>query len=376
MVTGVGPVTCLGLGLEELAEGISSLGVVRGPEWARRAGRAGGGLVPEFDLDSFVRTKVPYLDVQSRCSLAASELAFGNAGVQHDEVNPERCGLSFATVFGNMESQMRHLGLVREGTAQVSSVLFPQSLPSATSDLLAAQFLLRGYCQSFCGDPLCGAQALECAARALMSGRVDLMLAGGADVVGPELLGRLGQRFPAGAPGASQGAAFLVLETEDGLERREGSALCELSSVVATGTEGESSVDGLAEVLRATVQDALEEGGIWEGDVGVVFLCTAASVFPALAEVERKGLASFSQVPLTTAKQFVGETFAAGFPLECIAAADMLNVGVAPPKVSFRGVSKGVEFWVEGKPEPLMGDAALVAGCTPEMAAAAVLRAV
>ena len=38
------------------------------------------------------------------------------------------------------------------------------------------------------------------------------------------------------------------------------------------------------------------------------------------------------------------------------------------------GRNKGVEFWVERRPEPLMGHAALIIGCTSQLVAAAVLR--
>jgi len=376
LVSGIGPATCLGLGMDELEEGVSEASVVRETSPERGRLRGGSGLIREFDLAQFVRTQRPYLDPQSRAALAAATMAVQSAGVEPDEVNPVRRGLSFATILGNLETQALFERLVDEkGMRLGSPVLFSHSYPNSTNSILSIEFRLRGHNQNFCGDLLCGAQALESALLALRSGRADLVLAGGADVVAPALISLLSRDVAPGSPPPAQGAAMLVLETQDALERREGYAFCELCSVACCGTAGAASVEGMAEALCRAVGQALQEGQVWEGDVGIVFLSSGSTFFVHAAEAERRALARFSQVPVTTAKHFVGETFAAGFPLECILAADLLNDGFAPPRVTFEGKRGGIEFWVEREPEPMMGDCALVIGCTTHLAAAAVLRA-
>ena len=117
----------------------------------------------------------------------------------------------------------------------------------------------------------------------------------------------------------------------------------------------------------------MEGAGIWEGDIGLVFVCSCAGLHPVVDAAEHDALAGFRQVPAVRVKDYLGETFAAGFPLECIAAADLLNMGVAPPAVDLQGVRKGVEVWVERRPEPLMAGTALVVGCERQLAVAAVL---
>jgi 3-oxoacyl-[acyl-carrier-protein] synthase II len=376
LVTGLGPVTCLGVGMDDLAHGISEAIVMRETDLGRPGARPGFGVVREFDLKDYVGTKRPYLDPQTKSALAAAAAALANAGVEPDEVEPLRCGLSFATVLGNLETQMLFQRMVEEkGMRLGSPVLFSHAYANSTNSVLSIEFSLRGCNANFCGDLLCGAQALESAWLALQSGRADLMLAGGADVTGPELLERLRRDAAPDGPVPAQGACLLVMETQDSVERREGYAFCELGSVVCQGLHGVRSTDEAGRRLRAAIGRAMDEAGIWSGDVGIIVLGSGRALHDEMYEAQALALSDFSQVPRMTAKHFVGETYAAGFPLECALAADALNEGSMPPRVTFEGKRRGVEFWVERQPDPMMGHSALVVGCTPDLAAAAVLRA-
>lgn len=376
-VTGLGPVTPLGLGLDEMDRGISTSIMTGDPAGAGGAaeGRA-VRLIPDFDLKDFIASERPYLDPQTKCSLAAGALALDSAAVEPDEVDPLRCGVSFATMFGNLETQKIFQDRTNEkGLRLASPVLFGHAYPNTTCGVLSIEFALGGYHQNICGGPLAGAQALESALLALRSGRADLVLAGGADIVGKGTLAGLARSGGEDVLPPAQAAALLVLEVQESVERREAFAFCELASVACCGTASDTGIEGMVQALRAAVDEAMAEAGIWEGDVGIALGCGTGAFYPTAGEAAEIVLNAFSEVPFVTAKRFVGESFAASFPLECTIAADIMNRGTAPPEVSCCGTNKGVEFWLEHRPEPLMGHAALIVGCTPELAAAAVLRA-
>jgi len=331
--------------------------------------------VPEFDIADYISSKRPYLDPQTRCALAAAAVALESAAVVPDEVEPTRCGLAFSTMHGSLTTQAMFQDMVNgKGLRLGSPVIFGHAYPNTTASVMAIEFALRGYHGNLCGDILCGAQALEAAWLAIVGGRADMVLAGGADVLAPGLLRRIGAAVPPGGPAPAQGAAMLVVENREAAERRESLAFCELSSVVCRGTAGESSADGLARCLQSAVAQTMNEAEIWEGDIGIIFTCGPGAWHPVTAQAERIVLNDYAEVPVASAKQFIGETFGAGFAFECAVAADVLNTGTVPSDVSLAGFNKGVEFWVERRPEPLMGHAALVLGCTPQLAAAAVLR--
>ena len=374
-ISGMGIMTCLGTGVEETADALAELAVVRRTDGALQAVRPRSGLLPAFDMADFVETQRPYLDAQSRCALAAAAMALDSAAVEPDEVDPLRCGLHYATALGNVDTLATFRRTVEQkGMRLASPVLFSHAYPNSTDSLLSIEFALAGANQNFCGGRRCGAQAHEAALMALDADRADLVLAGGADAAPPELLERM-ERSWLGEPPPGQGAALLGLETQDSVERREGYAFCELASVVCMGTGGDRSAGGIAAALEAAVAAAISEAGLWEGDVGLVYRCGGQHGCPAVAEAEQAALGRFSQVPTLSARPFVGETFAAGFPLACALAADALSNDRVPADVVLWGKTHGVEFWVEGRPEPMLGGAAVVVGCAPELAVAAVLVA-
>jgi 3-oxoacyl-[acyl-carrier-protein] synthase II len=325
-------------------------------------------VIPDFNLQDFIESRKPYLDPQSKCALAAAALTFESASIAWDEVDRDRIGLSYATMLGNMDTMATFQNLVNEKSMRLASpVLFGHTYANTTSSLVSIEYGLRGYNQNFCGGPLCGAQALESALMALRQHRAEMMLVGGGDVTDLERM--KGPENPE-EPRPAQGVGLMLLETRESAEIREGFAFCELASVVCRGTTPDSS----ARVLQQVVGRAMEEANIWEGDVGVVFVCRAPADAPAAREAEDSVLSGFAEVPTISAKSYLGETYGAAFPLEVIGAADVLNSGIMPPRVSLANKRKGVEFWVEEQSEPLMGHAALILGCTRHTAAACILR--
>ncbi len=375
LISGMGPLTCLGLGLDELADGIAEASVMQGTARLDARGRNTPGLVPEFAMSDFISTSRPYLDLQSKCALAAAALALDAAAVEHDEVDPLRCGLAYATTWGNFGTQSAFQRAVAEkGMRLASPVLFSHAYPNSSDGLVAIEFGLRGVNQNLCGDALCGAQALEAAMWALGDGQADMVLAGGADVLAEDVLSSMRAQQPADVPAPSQGVGLLLLETQDSVERREGYAYCELSAVVCTGTGGSGAPPEVGRALRHAIEQAVAQAGIWQGDIAVVGVC-ADTFAPELIGIEAKALRGYAQVPVVEPKRYLGETFAAGFPLACMVATEVLTSGTLPSQVTYQGRSKGVELWVERKPESLLGSAALVVGATTDMVAAAVLRA-
>ncbi|MHC4480062.1 MAG: beta-ketoacyl synthase N-terminal-like domain-containing protein, partial [Planctomycetota bacterium] len=295
LVSGVGPITRLGLGLDELAEGIAELTVLQEAGSRSRAPEQAVWTVPPFDLEDFVEGCPADAKLHVRCAAAAAALALENAAVLSDEVDPARCGLSLATVFGRSGAG---------GAAGGPAPWLRGACFESASAVLSDEFALHGCHRSFCGDFLSGAQALEAAVLALRSGRADLMLTGGVDCPDAHLLERLsGEAAPPGLRYA-QGAALLVLETQNSVERREGYAYCELGSVVCRGTGGRRSARACAGALQEAVRQAMQEADVWEGDVGVV-LSSGGGFHARAAQGERRFLEGFSQVPSYSTKAFV-----------------------------------------------------------------------
>ncbi len=365
LVTGLGPITCLGLGIDEVAESISAMRMVRSPQELLHRRLPHGGLLPRIDLDEFLECRRPHPDERDQYVLAAGVLALENAAAETDEVEVRDCGLAIASIAECGPQAARAVLSGSEGERAVSET---------DCQVLAAELDLDESTLDVRGHVLSGALAIRRAATLLSDGSTELMVAGGVDLPDKAWLDAFWDGGNSVQVRPAQGVGLLVLETEDAVERREGYAYCELGAASYRPVPSGTPLSKLSELLSDAVTASLEAAGAWEGDVGVVFSSTARDLFPDVGEAEREALSGFSEVPNVTTKQFVGETFSAGFPMECILAADTLNARMAPPRMSFAGIENGVEFWVERPAEPLMGDCALVVGSVAGAVAVVVLR--
>jgi len=386
LVTGLGPACAFGVGMDAFAtpvwEGLAGLPSHDGDEAGPR--QATLLRAPEFDLADYVESPPPCQDPRSRLGLAAAAAALKSAGIEGQVPAPSRSGLAAATVFGNtarqevLEREMRD-----KGARLAQAMQLPHLGPDAANGLLCAQFGLRGHSQDFCGGPLCGSKAVQAGFHAVKGGLADLMLVGGCEGLTDGLASALSLEVPGGAgPDMGEAACYLVLESQDSIGGRSSGPICELAAFVSaetgpaeTGIEGEEQEARIAGAISSAVEAALKAGGMWEGDVGAIFLATRCAEGDPLHRAAVRALAGFSQLPIVSACEMLGETFAAGFALECAAAVLVLSTGALPSAPRLETVRKGVEVWVEEEPRGLVSDAALVLDWSPTDVTAALLRA-
>lgn len=383
-ITGIGPVCAFGLGVEAFAAALwdgvhRAEGLLTGDETTRADVRR----VPEFDVQHYISGTRPYLDRSSEFGLAAAALALESCGVGREVPEPARTGLVIGSVFGGMASQDAFQRVVRQkGVRLASPILFPHCYANATNSLICIQFNIRGYNQNLCGDRLSGARSIEAAVAALKLERADLVLAGGCDSVCEPAVGTLAdERTRSCLPPLGEGACLLALESEDAANARGAEPICEVAAAASheTGLSGPPQCaeeeERMASALRTAVADSLAGADMWEGDVGVVVRAGADGKDTLYSRAIDSALASHSQAPGVSVGARLGETFAASLPLECAAAALMVNENAIPAKAVLQNVAGGVEIWKEQDSPAMLGGSALVVGITQHTAMAIVLRA-
>jgi len=350
-ITGVGVVSPLGVGIEQFARGFFERDPLR---------QGDGGIpslrqVPDFEISCLVDIDDFNLSTDSKYALGAATLALEHRALKCSPVEPSLFGLVTATSCcnGNPNDELPH-----------------------GSQLISDHLSINGYRHSLSGDCLCGARAMQQGWDAVSSGQCDMLLAGGFDVPSRTAKDSLSQGLSAVL---GEGAAFLSMESEAALDEAAANPICRLASAVCVDIEGnscssrKSSRQKIRSHLCQAVELALEKAGLWEGDIGAVFLCSGRDTSEVAREAEACLLDEVSRVPLSSVKECVGETFAASFPLECAAATLVLNRGCLPGGVSLQEVTNGIEIWVEQEPQRLLGKAVLVIGCSDTTAAAALL---
>jgi 3-oxoacyl-[acyl-carrier-protein] synthase II len=285
VVTGIGPVTPVGTGVDEFWAGLTS-------------GRNGVGPIERFDpsdlpvrLCGDVRDFDPsmWLDAKEirrtdrfvHYAMAAAKLAWGDAG--NPEVHSERAGIIFGTGIGGIDGLLQqHSVMLEKGPGRVSPFMVPALMANAAAGHIAMHFGFTG--PNFCTVSACasGAHAVGEGFRLIRDGYVDLALVGGSEAAtlpltvaafaqmtaltknpDPETASR---PFDAGRDGfvLSEGACALILESGTRARDRGARVYAEVAGYGASDdafhiTAPDPKGTGAAIAIRRALEDAGEE---------------------------------------------------------------------------------------------------------------------
>jgi 3-oxoacyl-[acyl-carrier-protein] synthase II len=284
VVTGIGVVTPIGTGSQDLWQGLMS-------------GRSGAGPIAAFDAsDQTIRIACEVNDFDplrwmdpreaartdrfTQMAVAAGSGAWDEAGLS-DNCDPERTGAIVGTGIGGIATiEREHSAFLAGGPRRVSPFMVPRLMPNAAAAAVAMKHGLHG--PNFAPVSACatGAHAIGDAMRSIQYGMADVMLAGGSEAALTPLalaafarMGALSKRnddperasrpFDAGRDGFvfGEGAGVLVLESRESAERRGAEILAILAGYGATAdahhaTQPDPGGLGAQAAMRAAMEDA------------------------------------------------------------------------------------------------------------------------
>ncbi|MCX7712544.1 MAG: beta-ketoacyl-[acyl-carrier-protein] synthase family protein [Chthoniobacterales bacterium] len=290
-------------------------------------------------------------DRMVKLGLLAAERAWLDAGLVSGGYLPDRIAVCAGTGRGPMEriwqlsEKVREGGKVRPGFAAETSVA---SLHGAVAGVVGA----RGVGLTLANACASGGCAIALGASLLAAGEADVVLAGGSDAgLHPFLVrqmlaaGILDRRLPpapvccpysAEADGTilGEGAAFLVLEREEGAKRRGAGVRGWLAGWgIASEGSCEHVEAGGGRALRIATRVALERGGIEFNEVG--YVNTHGTGTRVNDDVEVEFLWEFlgsgnKKAKWSSTKPVTGHCLGATGALEAAVCIESLRAGVAP----------------------------------------------
>lgn len=364
-VTGLGLVTPIGAGREEVWEGLL-------------AGRSGFAPVESFDTTAFsvhlgaevrgfdpapwVRRQEPAsLGRASLLAIAAARMALADAGLDPDAVEPERAGIAMGTTSGEPREVERfddHFlagELDRVGPEFIS--LYPCHMIAAH---VARELGFAGINTMIPTACAAGNYAIAHAVDALRTGRADVMLAGGADAfsrityTGFHRLGAIApercQPFDRNRKGMipGEGAAVLVLEPLDRALARGARVYAELAGyglscdahhMTAAHPEG----DGAARAMERALADA----GANPGDVDYISAHGTGTPTNDRLEtlaVKRVFGEAARRTPMSSIKSMIGHTMGAASAIEAAVCALAVAEGRIPPTMNLEEPEEDLDF--------------------------------
>jgi 3-oxoacyl-[acyl-carrier-protein] synthase II len=389
-ITGIGPVTPIGIGVAAFWNGLrAARSVVRTvtrfdptPFRSHVAAEVEG-----FDPVAYLEPRrARRLDRCSHFSLAAARLALADAGIELAKEDPDRVGAMMGTALGGVSfAEQEHSKYLAGGIREVEPGLALTVFVGAASCNLAIELGISG--PNITNGMSCasGAIAIGEALRTIKRGEADVMLAGGAEApLSPLTYGAFAiiramstrNEDPATASRPfdrnrdgfvmAEGAAVLVLEERERALARGARIYAEVVGYGLTNDAHHMTAprpDG-RQAARA-MQTALQGAGVPPEAVGYVNAHGSSTPLndPTEALALRHVMGRYAErVPISGTKGYYGHALGASGAIEAAICALSSNRGWLPPSVNLQEADPACELdYVTGtgaecQPEYLMSN--------------------
>jgi 3-oxoacyl-[acyl-carrier-protein] synthase II len=358
VVTGMGVVSPLGVGIDTFWEGLTS-----GRSGVRRITRFDPSPYPSqiagevaVDVASYLpRRDIVRTDVFIHYALICAQTALSDSGVKVDGQN-DRVGVSVGTGMGGVPMLLDSWDkLQREGMLGVSAYALPGSLPNMAAGWVSMRTGARG--PIFSPTTACAAssQAVGDAFRAIQRGDADVMLAGGTDslihpvvVAGFSAIHALSTRNDAPSTASrpfdkdrdgfvlAEGAGVIVLEVLEAARARGARIYAEL---LGHGLSADahhptaSSANGPARAMRLALGDAKV------APEAVDYINAHGTSTPLNDQHETEAIKAVfgehARLAISSIKSMTGHLVGAAGGVEAIATALALHHGILPPTINY-----------------------------------------
>jgi 3-oxoacyl-(acyl-carrier-protein) synthase len=337
VITGCGVVSPLGTGVSAFWDGLvagrSAVAPIRG--------------FPADDLSPAMAAEIRDIpaddpDRAGQFVLRAADEALGAARLRPTEIEPARLGVALGTTLGGMQIMEAWDAAVTAGTPRPADLpRVPYYGPAvrlartvgAAGPVVTAQLA----CAS-------GTQAIAFAAEWVRSGRADVVLAGGTDLLCRFVVAGF-NCLRATAPAArpfdrareglvlGEGAAVVVVESETHARARGARVLATVLGAGAAGDAGHMTApDREGRGAARAMQAALDAAGRSAADVDFVSAHGTGTVYNDAMEGAALGrLFAPGSVPVNSIKGAIGHTLGAAGALEAVVCVQALATGVIPP---------------------------------------------
>ena len=346
VITGMGAVTPLGVGVDALYE-----------RWSAGECAITDGLARCSDFDPtehMSRKDARRTDRFTHFALVAAGEALAGAWPDAPPYEPERIGCVIGTGIGGLGSLEQQQDVLREkGPRAVSPLAVPLLMGNAAAAAVAMRNGLHGSSFGVMSACAAGAHAIGAALRMIEAGEADAVLAGGAESaiagVAVAAFAAMGATSPTGISRPfdarrdgfvmGEGAGVLVLEDAERAAARGAEPLGEILGYAASSdahhlTAPEPSGRDAARAIALALGDA----GLEPEDVDYVNAHGTSTPLNDRSETEALKVAlgeEAHRIPISSTKSAIGHLLGAAGAVEAVATIESLRRGIAPPTVGW-----------------------------------------
>jgi len=318
------------------------------------------GAVRGFDLNAYVPPKeARRMDPFMHYGIAAGVQAVGDAGLDFERLDRDRCGVVMGAGIGGLSTiESEHDAFLAGGVRRISPFYIPGSIINMLAGHLSIRFGLRGPNLGVVTACTTSTHAIGLAARCIQYGDADVIISGGAEMgTTPTAIGGFAQAkalstrndSPATASRPwdrdrdgfvlSDGGGAIVLEEYEHARRRGAHIHAELAGFGMSGDAFHITAppeDGAG--ARLAMQNALRDAGLNPTDVQ--YLNAHATSTPLGDRAETAAVkATFGdhayRLAVSSTKSMTGHLLGAAGVVEAIFCVLALRDQVAPPTINY-----------------------------------------
>jgi 3-oxoacyl-[acyl-carrier-protein] synthase II len=361
VITGIGILSSIGIGkaifLKSLFEGKSGFKKINlfntAPFKIHIAGE-----ITDFDPVSLLGKKgLRTLDRSTRLVNSAAKLAIDDANLKITDENTHTAGVSIGTTFGSLHSisQFDRESLI-EGPKYVNPSHFPNTVINSPASQISIRFKIKGFNTTISTGFCASLDAVYYSSDFIKLNRADVVLAGGVEELCEEtFLGFHNLGCLSGTNGSdpiscpfdarrnglilSEGSAVFILENLEHALKRGADILAEIKGYGNSfDPEANRSFDHKGTGLKNAISLALEDASLNPEDID--YISSSANSTKGLDRMETNvikevfGKHAFN-IPVSSIKSMVGESFSASGALSLAAAVGAINKNLLPPTVNY-----------------------------------------
>jgi 3-oxoacyl-[acyl-carrier-protein] synthase II len=187
VITGIGPITSIGIGRENFWSGIraekSGIQTISSFDTAEFNAHCGGEIPDWTPEDYFPPHRLKRLDRYAQFAVASARMALDDAGLPYSPKTPQdRIGVSFGTALGGVaNAEYQHAHFLKKGTRGVNQTLALQVFGGSAHSNIAIEFGFRGVGTTNSNSCASGTIAVGEALRYIRDDFADVIVAGGAE---------------------------------------------------------------------------------------------------------------------------------------------------------------------------------------------------
>ena len=187
VITGIGPITCIGIGREEFWRGLraekSGVRKISSFDTSQLNAHCAGEIPEWVPEDHFPPHRLKRLDRYAQFAVASAKMALDDAGLPYSRETPQdRVGVSFGTALGGISNaEHEHGRFLKKGPRGVNPTLAVQVFGGSGHSNIAIEFGFRGPGTTNSNSCASGTVSMGEALRYIRDDMADVMVAGAAE---------------------------------------------------------------------------------------------------------------------------------------------------------------------------------------------------